>query len=126
MQPTSNQITLAVSERDRDAIAEGLSTGMGAVPESEPSTTSSIQISRYPNGTWADANRVFDVMPLTEVKIVGTTANGEIRRGVLPDGTVVIVRHISSDGAPTIEIQDNNRPSGRPRTTQEIRFGQKR
>lgn len=68
----------------------------------------------------------FDAMPLTEVKIVGTTANGEIRRGFLHDDTVVIVRPISSDGAPTIEIQDNNRPSGRPRTTQEIRFGQKR
>ncbi|PNG58783.1 MULTISPECIES: DUF637 domain-containing protein [unclassified Variovorax] len=121
--PMGGLAMMAVPIGDRNAFDKGLTSAMGTQPIPERATNSSNEIGRYPSGTWADANRAFDAMPLSGVRVVGTTPIGDIRYGTLPDGTAVIVRPNSSDGAPTIQIQDSNRPSGRPVTVREIRFG---
>lgn len=117
-------IVHSVPAGDQSAITHGLEDAMNSQPTPENTTGRGLEISRYSQGTWNDANRAFDNMPVSDVRTFVTSDGGIGRQGLLPDGTTVIVRPVSSDGTPTIQIIDNNRES--PRTVQEIRFGSPR
>jgi len=119
-EPKNDILTLAVSARDKRIMNSGLQVVMGGMPVAQRDKKSSNTISRYENGTYEDAKRVFDALKLKDVREI-PTSYGVGKQGHLPDGTRVIIRPGSSDGAPTMEIRDMNRP--KPRTVQEIRFG---
>ncbi|WP_346309062.1 hemagglutinin repeat-containing protein, partial [Limnohabitans sp.] len=120
--PAGNGLVYAVPPNDRNAINNGLSGTMGGMPV-VTDIKGSNQISEYPNGTQADANSVFDNLPLSNVHPIKSGYGEWGRSGTLPDGTKVTVRP-SKDGRPTIQIFDTNRPGG-DRTVAEIRFGSK-
>jgi hypothetical protein len=120
--PVMNPLTMAVPTGDRNAITGGLNDVMGGLPTITNSGGTN-QISEYPNGTRADADRVFDSLPLSNVRTTTSpSVDGSVRIGTLPDGTTVTVRP-SRTGPPTIEIVDRNRPDGGKAVVQEIRFG---
>ncbi|MCZ2338031.1 MAG: hypothetical protein LC127_07495 [Chitinophagales bacterium] len=120
--PQIEIIMLAVPPKDKESIDSSLSNVMGGLPFLDEKKGSNL-ISHYPGGTREDAERVFNNLPLQNIKSVSSEYGEWGRRGNLPDGTMVIVRP-SKDGRPTIEIQDTNRPGG-TRRVQEIRFGEK-
>lgn len=119
--PQLDLIMLAVPAGDKEKLNNGLKNIMGDMPVLEAGNKSSNDISRYEQGTFEDAAKVFNQLGLINVNDFMTSA-GPGKEGSLPDGTRVIIRPSSSDGAPTIQIIDINRP--KPRTVQEIRFGQ--
>lgn len=119
--PQLDLIILAVPAGDKEKLNNGLKNIMGDMPVLEAGNKSSNDISRYEQGTFEDAAKVFNQLGLINVNDFMTSA-GPGKEGSLPDGTRVIIRPSSSDGAPTIQIIDINRP--KPRTVQEIRFGQ--
>ena len=112
---------MAVPTDDRNAINSGLNGVMGGLPVLTGGGGTN-QVSQYPNGTRADAERVFDSLPLSNVGPVSSNVGDWGRTGSLPDGTTVTVPP-SKTGPPTIEIVDRNRPNGGKRVVQEIRFG---
>ena len=79
-------------------------------------------IKYYPNENKDDAEKLFDSLPLTDVRPISSNYGDLGKIGTLPDGTQVKFRP-SQDGRPTIEIYDNNRV--KPRPVKEIRFGSK-
>ena len=115
---------LAVPPGDRDALSSGLAGVMGGLPQ-VTGVKGVNQISEYPTGTQADAERIFDGLPLVpgSVEPIKSGFGDWGRTGRLPDGTSVTVRP-SKDGRPTIQVVDRNRP-GDDKTVQEIRFGSK-
>jgi hypothetical protein len=119
-QPASNPIVMAVPPGDRNAITSGLNGVMGSLPIVTGGQGTN-QHSEYPNGTKEDAERVFDNLPLKDVRPIASLWGNWGRTGDLPDGTTVTVRP-SRTGPPTIEIVDRNRP-GSDKVVQEIRFG---
>lgn len=119
--PQLDLIMLAVPAGDKKRLNDGLQNIMGGMPVLESGNKSSNEISRYAQGIFDDATKVFNQLGLINVNQFMTVA-GPGKQGSLPDGTRVIIRPSSSDGAPTMQIIDVNRP--RQRTVQEIRFGQ--
>ncbi|RDI15631.1 hypothetical protein [Comamonas sp. AG1104] len=119
--PQLDLIMLAVPAGDKEKLNNGLKNIMGEMPVLETGNKSSNDISRYEQGTFEDATKVFNQLGLINIRDFMTSA-GPGKKGSLSDGTRVIIRPGSSDGAPTIQIIDINRP--KPRTVQEIRFGQ--
>ena len=112
-------IIMEVSAKDREALYYAFSGVMGGAAELDRTTKGNTEILIYPNGTQADADNVFDSLPLTNIETkIGNL--GSVRVGKLPDGTSVIIRP-SKDGRPTIQITD----ATNKRTVQEYRFGSK-
>ena len=118
--PQLDLIMLTVPAGDKEKLNNGLQNIMEGMPVLEPGKNSSNNISRYKQGTFEDAKKVFSQLGLLNIHDF-MTFDGPGKEGSLPDGTRVIVRPSSSDGAPMIQIIDINRP--KPRTVQEIRFG---
>lgn len=93
-------------------------TGVPTVSENDKKIPRTNIVS-VPNGTWEQANGDFDKMNLANVETKQTKL-GELRIGYMADGTAVIVRSFSSDGRPTIELQDS-----KGNKFEEVRYGNK-
>ena len=97
----------------------------GALDGAEPSTPAKQGNTRQyekpgPKEKAAEeANEDFDNMELDGVRTFPDSSGKPMREGTLPDGRRVKVRETSSDGRPTLEIE--NRPGERERT--KIRYG---
>lgn len=116
----SDNVLLAVPQKDKELINSALDTVMGGYPVIDRSGTN--EISHYPNGSKDDAEKLFDSLPLTDVRPISSNYGNWGKVGFLPDGTEVRFRP-SQDGRTTIDIYDRNRE--KPRSVKEIRFGGK-
>lgn len=74
----------------------------GTTPERRTKGNTNIESKQ---GNFDTANGDFDALSPGDVSDKG----GGVRVGTLDDGRTIIVRPVSSDGSPTIEIQSGNR-----------------
>ncbi|PYR52994.1 MAG: hypothetical protein DMF89_00855, partial [Acidobacteria bacterium] len=59
------------------------------------------------SGGFGQATNDFDALQGNEVQIKQPSSGGTLRMKELPDGSKAILRDVSSDGRPTLQVQPN-------------------